>query len=464
MSSRLLKYPVMLAALLAANGCAVGPHYKAPQPAQATYHDADPKLVTEAPFDARWWKQFDDPVLDSLMEKSLAANTTIRVARARLAESRAVFDERKLDRYPTVPVGASYNYAKQQLPGFFDDPVTIRTFRSGFDASWEIDLFGRVRHQVAAARSDNQAVEADLHDVEVSIVAELARNYFELRGAQWRLAVAERSLKNQRDTLRLTQLRRDAGVGEEQDVASAAARVAATDATIPLLELETKRAQYRLAVLTGTRPGELAADLSPRDYSPIDKSLPIGKAADLLRRRPDVRAAERRLSAATERQGVAVAQLFPEVSASAFLGFLAGRGSLFFTTRSFATSATPAVTWSAFDLGRARSRVRASNAATDAALASYDETVLRVLEETENSFSNYHAQQERLVRLNTQAQESKRAADIARLRYREGVIDFLSLLDAERTQLQAEDAVAESERDVYVAVIAIYKALGGVPS
>ena len=464
MATRLLKYSVFFGALFGVSGCAVGPHYKAPQPAAVTYHEADPQLVTEASFDTRWWKQFDDPVLDSLMEKSLAANTSIRVASARLAESRAIFDERKLDRYPTIPVQASYSYAKQQLPGFFNDPITINTFRSGFDASWEIDLFGRVRHGVAAARSDNQAVEADLYDVEVSVVAELARNYFELRGAQWRLAVAERSLKNQRETLRLTQLRRDAGVGEEQDVASAAARVAATDATIPLLEFETKRTQYRLAVLTGTRPGELSADLSPRNYAPIDKPLPIGNAADLLRRRPDVRAAERRLAAATERQGVAVAQLFPQVSVSAFVGFLAGRGSLFFTTRSFASTASPGVTWSAFDLGRARSRVRASDAVTGEAFASYEETVLRALEETENSFANYHAQQVRLVTLNTQAQESKRAADIARLRYREGVIDFLSLLDAERTQLQAEDAVAESERDVYVAVIALYKALGGVPS
>jgi len=433
-----------LAVLLLAGGCAVGPHYKAPQPAAVAYHAADPQLLTETPFDPRWWNQFDDPVLDSLIQKSLAANTSIRIARTRLAESRAIFDERKLDRYPTAPADASYTYAKQQIPGFFNDPATINTFRSGFDASWEIDLFGRVRHGVAAA--------------------ELARNYFELRGAQWRLAVAERSFKNQRETLRLTQLRRDAGVGEEQDVASAAARVAAIDATIPSLELETKRAEYRLAVLTGARPGELSADLSPRNYAPIDKALPIGNAADLLRRRPDVRAAERRLSAATERQGVAVAQLFPQVSVSAFVGFLAGRGSLFFTSRSFATTASPSVTWSAFDLGRARARIRASSAATDEALASYDETVLRALEETENSFSNYHAQQARLVKLNAQAQESKRAADIARLRYREGVIDFLSLLDAERTQLQAEDAVAESERDVYVAVIALYKALGGVPS
>jgi multidrug efflux system outer membrane protein len=428
------------------------------------YHAADPQLVNDAPFDVRWWKQFDDPVLDSLVEKSLSANTSIRIARARLAESRSVYDERKFDRYPTVPASVSYSYAKEQIPPFFNDPVTVNTFRSGFDATWEIDLFGRVRHGIAAARNDNQAIEADLHDMEVSVVAELARNYFELRGAQWRLAVAARSLKNQQDTLRLTQLRRDAGVGEEQDVASAAARVAAIDATIPLLELETRRAEYRLAVLTGTRPGELSADLSPRTYAPIDKTLPIGNAADLLRRRPDIRAAERRVAAATERQGVAVAQLFPEVSVSAFVGFLAGRGSLFFTGSSFASTASPGVSWSAFDLGRVRARIRGSNAVTDQALASYEDTVLRALEETENSFSNYHAQQVRLVKLNTQAQESRRAADIARLRYREGVTDFLTLLDAERTQLQAEDAVAESERDVYVAVIALYKALGGVPS
>jgi len=459
----LLSYAGIALAMVIA-GCAVGPHYKPPQPAAATFYGADSQLVKNEPFDPRWWGQFEDPVLDELVKKSLAANTSIRMAQARLAESRAVFDERKLDRYPTVPADVSYSYAKQQIPGFFDKPATINTFRAGFDASWELDVFGQVRHGIAAARSDNQALEADLHDVEVSVVAELARNYFELRGAQWRLAVAERSLTNQRETLRLTQLRRDAGVGEEQDVASAAARVAAIDATIPALEFDRKRAEYRISVLTGARPGELTADLSPRNYAPIEKALPIGDAADLLRRRPDVRAAERRLSAATERQGVAAAQLFPRVSISSFVGFLAGRGSLFFTTQSFATTASPTVSWSAFDLGRARARVRASGAVTAEALAAYDDTVLRALEETENSFANYNAQQRKLVKLNVQAQESKRAADIARLRYREGVIDFLSLLDAERTQLQAEDAVAESERDVYTAVIAIYKALGGIPS
>ena len=295
-------------------------------------------------------------------------------------------------------------------------------------------------------------------------VAELGRNYFELRGAQWRLAVAERSLTNQRQTLRLTQLRRDAGVGEEQDVASAAARVAAIESTIPSFEFDVSRAEYRLAVLTGTRPGELNADLAPRDYPAIAKALPIGNPGELLQRRPDVRSAERRLAAATERQGVAVASLFPQVSVSGFVGFVAGRGSLFLTGDSRAWSVSPGLSWSAFDLGRARARVRGSSAATEETLAFYEDTVLRALEETETALSSYHAQQAQLIKLNDQARESKRAADIARLRYREGVVDFLSLLDAERTQLQAEDAVAESEKNVYVAVIALYKALGGVPS
>ncbi len=464
MQTRYSKLILFLIIPVLITGCAVGPHYKPPQSAQVKYHEAVPELVSQAPFDAAWWKQFEDPVLDSLVDRSLKSNNSIRIAQARLAESRAIYDERKLDRFPTVPVNASYEYSKAQIPGFGDERVTVNTFRAGFDAFWEIDLFGGVRHEVAAARAQTQAFVFDLRDVQVSVVAELASNYFQLRGAQWRLAVAERQLGNQRETLRLTQLRRDAGVGEEQDVASAAARVAATEATIPSLQFEVSRATYRVSVLVGVRPGDLNADLSPRAYPPIATALPIGDPGELVQRRPDVRAAERRLAAATEQQGIAVAGLFPRVSVSGFLGFLSGRGSLFFMPESRAWSVSPSLTWSAFDLGRARARVRGSNAAADEALAFFEDTTLRALEETENALANYRAQQSRLIKLNDQARESKRAADIARLRYREGVIDFLSLLDAERTQLQAEDAVAEAESEVYVAVISLYKALGGVPA
>ncbi len=389
MNARFQKTIPPLVAMLLATGCAVGPHYKPPKPDVVKFHAADANLITEQPFNTRWWNQFEDPVLDSLVDRSLASNNGIRIARARLAESRAIFDERKLDRFPTIPVAASYQHSKEQIPGFGDQRRTINNFTAGFDAFWEADLFGRVSHGIAATRADNQAFEADLHDVQVSVVSELARNYFELRGAQWRLAVADRSLTNQRETLRLTQLRRDAGVGEEQDVASAAARVAAIEATIPSLNLDVARAEYRLAVLTGTRPGELNADLTPRTYPAIAKALPIGNPGELLQRRPDVRSAERRLAASTERQGVAVASLFPQVSVSGFLGFVAGRGSVFFTGDSRAWSVSPGLSWSAFDLGRARARVRGSSAATEESLAFYEETVLRALEETEDALANY---------------------------------------------------------------------------
>jgi len=275
--------------------------------------------------------------------------------------------------------------------------------------------------------------------------------------------VADRSLANQRETLRLTQLRRDAGIGEEQDAASAAARVAAIEATIPSLQAEQARAEFRIAVLIGVRPGELTADLGPRKYAAIEKPLPLGSPGELLQRRPDVRFAERQLAAATARQGVARANYFPQVSITGFIGILAGRGSLFATSDSRAWSVGPGLSWTGFDLARTRAQYRGASAATDEAFTLYEQTVLHALEETENALVSYRTQQTRLIKLNDQARESKRAADIARLRYREGVIDFLSLLDAERTQLQAEDEVAAAESGVYVSVISIYKALGGMP-
>src|SRR6266850_647724 len=421
----------LLAIVAALSGCSVGPHYKAPNPAEVKLHQAQPSEITQEKFDGKWWGQFDDPVLNGLVDSALRSNWDIESARARLAQSRAIYDERKLDKYPTISSTASYQQAREVVPGFINTPVNIKTYQAGFDAFWEVDVFGRVRHQVGAAAAQDQAFHANLRDVQVSVAAEVARNYFLLRGAQWRLAVAQRSLVNQEDTLKWTEVRRDAGVGEEQDVASAAARVAQTAATIPDINAVILTFQNRIAVLTGVRPGELAADLSVREYAPITKALPIGDPNELLRRRPDVQAAERRLAQATELQGSATADLFPHVTFGGFLGFIAG--------------------------------VRQASAVTQENYAQYEQTVLGALEETENALISYHANQEKLIKLNDQARESKRAADIARERYREGVIDFLQLLDAERVQLQAEDNLAQVEGDVFVSVVTLYKALGGLP-
>lgn len=452
----------VLISLLLLGACAVRAPYQAPHTPPAAVKNADPALFAERPYDARWWRQFDDPILDRLETDVLRSNLDVQAAVARVRQARAVFDETGRARYPTVTVGAAVDRREQALPGFTDEPVSTSTYRAGFDAFWEIDLFGRVRSAVRAASATAASFDATLDDVRVSVAAEVARNYFELRGLQQQLAVAERSLANQRETLRLTRVRRDGGVGEEQDVAGAAARVAAIEASLPPLRTALAARQHRIAVLIGSRPGELTVDLAPREYPAIAKALPLGEPGTLLQRRPDVRAAERRLAAAAAREGVAYAELFPKVTVSGVLGLLAGRGSLFGSADSRAWAVTPALSWAAFDLGSARARLRGARAGTEEVLAEYEQTVLRALEETENALVAYRGEQERLVKLADQARESGRAAAIARVRYREGLADFLALLDAERTQLQAEDAVAQAEAGVFTAVVAVYKSLGGV--
>jgi len=390
------------------------------------------------------------------------ANHDVRIAVARYDQARAVFSDVALDQFPIVTADAALDKRKQVIPGFTDKPREITTYRAGFDAFWELDVFGRVRSSVRAARANAESYQSSLEDVRVIVAAEVARNYFELRGLQQRMLVAERSLENQRETLRLTRVRRDAGIGEEFDVASAAARVAAIEASLPPIRTAIAEREHRIAVLTGRRPGEPGLDLAPRHYPPLAKALPVGDHETFIRRRPDVRAAERQLAAAAAREGVAKADLFPRITVAGFLGFIAGRGNLFGESDSRAWAVTPALSWSAFDIGSARARLRGAKAGTREAEAFYEQTLLRALEETENTFVNYREQQQRLIKLNDQARESSRASAIARARYREGVADFLALLDAERTQLQAEDAVAEAESQVFTSVVGVYKALGGI--
>ena len=450
--------------ILTSAACGVRRPYVAPNVEPAVLSHVDTALTVQEPFDPRWWQQFEDPVLDELVGRALAANHDVRVAVARVDQARAFFDDVALDRFPTAVAGASVDRRDQAIPGFSERPRPITTYRAGFDAFWEIDVFGRVRSQVRAAAANAESFEAEVDDVRVSVAAEVARNYFELRGLQQQLAVADRSLLNQRETLRLTQVRRDAGFGEEQDVASAAARVAAIEASIPPIRSAIAQREHHLAVLIGVRPGGLGVDLTPRAYPPLTKALAIGEPGSLLRRRPDVRAAERRLASATGREGVAAAELFPQISITGFLGLLAGRGGSFFNASDArAWAVTPALSWAAFDIGSARARLRGAEGATRESVAEFEQVVLRAIEETENALVNYREEQERLVRLADQARESTRAATIARTRYQAGVVDFLALLDAERTQLQAEDAVAQAEAGVFTSVIAVYKALGGIP-
>ena len=447
-----------LAALLAA--CAVGPDYRAPATTATPFVAAQAAEVAEQPFEAAWWEQFRDPTLDSLIERALTADLDLAIATARVQEARAFFGAARRDRWPGASAEIARTESKQQQPGFTTDRVEVESYDAGLATLWELDLFGRVRRGVQAAGAEADAAVAGLRDAQVLVAAEVARNYVELRGAQKRLDVARTNLGYQQETLELTRVRLELGRGTELDVASAAARLAATEATIPPLEAAETIAANRLAVLLGQRPGALDAELVPREIAPHLTTLAVDSPAALLQRRPDIRAAERELAAATARIGVAKADLFPRLTLSGFIGFVAGDADELGESTSRAWSLSPVLSWAGLERGTWANVVVAESRAA-AALASYELTVLRALEETENAFATYGSHRQRLEAVVEQAAASRNAAELARVQYREGAVDFLRLLDAERTLLQAEDEVAAAETDLNSSVVLIYKALGG---
>lgn len=452
----------LLAAALALAGCAsVGPNYHEAKPAAPQLQGLDAAQKNNAQFQAEWWKQFNDPTLDALIRRAAANNLDLRIAVARLHEARALLSGAKSDQLPTIDTDVNYTRSRGQQPGFGTQRRTVTTYQAGFDASWELDLFGGVRRSVEAAGADLGASEAALHDAQVSLLAEVARNYFELRGSQLRLDIARRDIDNQQQTVHLTEVRQQLGSGAEQDVASAKARLAAVQAQLPLLQTQASASEYRLAVLLGERPGELDVDVSPKSFTPIAANLPIGDAGDVLSRRPDVRIAEREYAAATARIGVAKADFFPHIMLGGFLGFLSGRSNDFGSPATRAWSLAPSISWAGLNVQRVRANLHASEARTDAAQANYQRSVLEAIEDIDNAVTGFNQQRIRVDHLIEQGAQSKRAADLARIRYQEGATGFLELLDAERTQLVAEDDLAQAEAAINTRAVALYKALGG---
>ena len=452
--------PSLLALALAA--CAVGPDYKAPATEPARLDSSlEAKAFDRSRFESLWWKQFDDPVLNQLVQASLDGNRDLRVAFARLKAARAIRDDVANDQIPVVTSRASSDLGKGQIPGQTERRVNSERYDLGLDMAWELDLFGRIQRQIEASDAQEAAAEADLQQLQVSLIAELVDAYGQLRGAQLREKIAVANLKTQHESRDITVTLRDAGVGNELDVVRADARLAGVEATVPQLQAAQVRAQNRIATLLGQRPNALSVDLSPKALPAIAKALPVGDPGELLRRRPDIRSAERQLAAATADVGVATADLFPRVSLSGFLGFTAARGSQIGSAASNAWALGPSITWAAFDLGSVRARLRGAKANADGALATYEQQVLLALEESSNAFSDYGKRQQRLLALMRQSDASRKAAELASVRYREGTVDYLVLLDAERERLSAEDAQAQGEVELYSGIVAIYKALGG---
>lgn len=453
--------------LLLLSGCAlVGPDHKlAPTEVAGAFANASHRVFSSDAVDTRWWRAFNDKELDRIVDLAVRRNHDRRIAAARLGEARALRRETGFDRYPTVTAEASYANERLSEASFPGGRLTERDrdlYDAGFDASWELDFFGRVRRSIEARSAEVAAMEASLRDVLVSLIADVARNYFELRGTQHQLAVGQRNAENQRQTLSLTVARLEGGRGTELDTARARAQLDATRAGIPPLEAAVRRAMHRLGVLTGSRPEALVAELeAPAALPDLPRLVALGRPEDLLRRRPDIRVAERNLAAATARIGVATADLFPRVT---FIGSIALEASSFSGlggSGSDAYSFGPSIRWAAFDLGRVRARIEVADTRAEADLALYERTVPTALEETENTLVTFGREQSRRDLLRTSAEASARAAELARLRFEDGVADFLTVLDAERTMLEAQDRLARSETDTAIALVAVYKALGG---
>ena len=429
--------------------------------------DAVPMAVTDTESVGDYWRALGDTTLVRLMEQALDVNLDLEAAQARIRGARASRLEATLDFVPTVT--ASAGYTRQRIAGA-SFPVGGGSFPdqdiwdAGFDASWELDLFGRIRRGVQARGALVGAAEEDLRNVRVSLAAELARVYFELRGAQEQLAVAQRNGENQRRTLALTRERLEGGRGTAFDTERALAQLSLTLASIPPLEARVAAAQYRLGVLVGRPPAAVAGELdSIAPIPPLPATVAVSSPDTLIRRRPDVAAAERRVAAEHAFVGAATADYLPRLNVggtagftSADLGDLGGDGT-------FRYAVGPFISWPFLNLGRVKARTDLARSFEAEARAQYDQTVLQALEEVESSLVTYRTTLSRVDRVREAAEASARAADLARLRFTGGVADFLQVLDAERTQLETENQLAQARTEASTAYAALYKALGGEP-
>jgi len=428
----------------------------------------------------RWWMTVNDAMLHSLIDRAVSANLDVREAKARIRETRAARTVTAADAWPLIDVSGSYTRSRRSegvisnpsgIPGggtgggsgsFFGFSGEQEFFQTSFDASWELDVFGRVRWSVEAAEADIAAAEENRRDVLVTLLADVARNYVELRGFQYRLIIAHENIHAQQESVEITEARFQAGLTSALDVAEAKALLANTRAQVPTLESGARQSIHRLGVLLGQAPGALLEELSPP--TPIPVALlkgTVGLPADLLRRRPDIRRAERELTAATARIGVAAADLFPRFSLTGVLGFqsldlsnLAEWPSRFWTTGA-------AINWPVFDADRIRANIRVQDTRQEQALVRYERTILRSLEDVENALISYAREQERRHLLVEAVQADREALELANERYTGGLTDFLNVILAQRALYTSQDALAQSETAVIVNLVALYKALGG---
>jgi multidrug efflux system outer membrane protein len=411
------------------------------------------------------WQQLGDTTLSRLVRDVVSANLDVQAARARLSAARAARTRAALDLTPSATVAGGYTRQRLSSATFPNASGTFpdqNVWDAGFDASWELDVFGRLRRNVQGQGALVGAAQEDLRNFQVILTAELARTYFELRGAQEQLQVAEKNAENQRRTLQVTRERLDAGRGTSFDTDRAQAQLSTTLASIPDRQAQVAAAQYRIGVLVGRSPAAVARELTQPARLP---SLPaigdLGSPDSVVRNRPDVALAERRAAAERAFVGAAKADYLPRISVGGGAGFTSSTFDRLGDHGSFRYAVGPVISWPALNLGRVKADVDVARARQDAADAEYSKVVLGALQEVETALSRYRSARARVEQLEEAGAASERAADLARLRFNEGVTDFLQVLDAERTQLEAQDRLALGRTDAATAYAALYQAVGG---
>lgn len=420
---------------------------------------------------AAWWSQLNDEQLNQLIAEALQQNHSIRIAQASLAESRALLRDSKLDRYPTVEANATGVRQKQSadvvgagvgaVVGATGSRIS-ETYAAGFDASWELDIFGRVRNGVKLSQAQLAAREADLQAAHVTIAAEVASAYISLRGNQYLLDVALRNVLNQQETLQLTQRFEEVGRGDQLDVARAESQLELTRSTIPALSARVNVALNRIGVLTGKPTDALKQELAQMKSLPeIPASFAVGNPADLLKRRPDIRHAEQALAGAVAEYNIRVADIYPSVTFTGGLGYLSTDWTRLGNSETDTFSFSPRIQWAAFNLGRVNAQIDAADARTQMRIAEFEQQILVALEEADNALQNFSREEERRTGLQRALNASNQAAEIASKKYEVGSGDFLTVLDAQRSQLVVSAELAQSDMQVLLNLIAVYKSLGG---
>jgi len=418
------------------------------------------------PVDAAWWKTFHDAKLDSLILRAVQSNVLLRVAEARIKEARAQRGVVAAGLGPTIAAAGSYSrnrFSKNEFPPL--PPGTVidyNEYSAGFDALWELDLFGGTRRAIESANAEIAAAEFERDDVLRSLLGEVARNYIEARAFQRRLAIANKNIRDQERILNLTRDRYEAGLTSDLDVRQVEALLATTKSQVPSFETGFRSATYRLDVLLGQPPGNSLKELAEEAPIPITPpEVPVGLPSDLLLRRPDVRGAERQVAAATARIGTAKADLFPRFSLTGDIDLISLDFGTWWTAGSRFWSAGPKAVWPVFTSGRIRANIRVQEAREEEALAQYEQTILLAFEDVDSALTAYAKEQIRRASLAQSVRAYQKALRLADDLYRHGLADFIRVLDSQRGLYEAQDSLVQSDQSVALNLVALYKALGG---